>query len=462
MGSAIDSSPHRRESPRSLASLGGPLLQHYLLAAFASLFVLLVHARTVSSALWTEGPPAELREAVFVIPAMLWLLWIRRDQLRTVPVRVWWPGLILVAAAAAFWLLAERSSVAVLQQFGLVFMLQGVVVTLLGLSVARAMRLPLLFPLLGVDVFTIVLTDPMMGWTATLSAPLLRVTGVAVALEGRTLILPCCHWQVVEACSGVTYLQVYAMASTFFAALAFRPGVRRALFILASPVAALLANVLRVWAIVWISSRYGGGHDPDHAVVGWISFSIVFLLLLGAGRRFQQPPADLIHPAAPPPSGALGAKALAALLAALIAALPVAAPAGVGAGLDGCRPSPRGTGPLGTSDDDFTRTECAGPAGRKLLFRLPSDLLGPAADRETLVTGTRRVERPGAAGPIDAATLTSLGTTVRLRLTYWYEFGDLATGQWSRVKWRLALALVAKPDTAVRLVSRLEALPEER
>ena len=73
---------------------------------------------------------------LFIGPVIGWLVWQRRRELAALTPTAWWPGLLLVAAGGAGWLMGDAGSVSFARQLGVVLMLQGAVVTLLGAQVA--------------------------------------------------------------------------------------------------------------------------------------------------------------------------------------------------------------------------------------------------------------------------------------------------------------------------------------
>jgi exosortase A len=261
-------------------------------ALLAAALIIAVYWSTASSiiAIWIRSET--FAHGFLVVPLCLWLAWGRRARLAVTPVKPWWPGLALIAAAGALWLVTAVGDVLVVRQFALVFLLQATIVTIVGLRMARELALPLAFLLFAVPAGEI-LVPTLIDWTADFTVMALRGSGVPVLREGNHFIIPSGAWSVVEACSGVRYLIASFMVGVIYAAVAYRSAKRRALFIAAAILLPIVANWLRAYAIVMIGhlsdNRLAVG--VDHLVYGWVFFGVVMLLLFWVGSFWQESPA---------------------------------------------------------------------------------------------------------------------------------------------------------------------------
>jgi len=130
----------------------------------------------------------------------------------------------------------------------------------------------------------------MMDWTAHSVIGALRLSGVPVYAEGRSLIIPSGSWQVVEGCSGVRYLIASIVVGSLYAYLNYRSTKRRLVFVLASIIVPIFANWMRAYGIVLLGhisdNRIATG--VDHIVYGWVFFGIVIMLLFWIGARWRE------------------------------------------------------------------------------------------------------------------------------------------------------------------------------
>jgi exosortase A len=293
-----------------------------LAAGVAVLGILALHWLTAASivAIWIRSET--FTHGFVIVPICAWLAWRRREILAAIPASPWWPGLAIVLAGGALWFVASVGDVVSARQFGLAFMLQAAIVTVLGTRIARAAFFPLAFLLFAVP-FGEIFVPTLIEWTANFTVAALRFSGVPVYREANLFIIPSGAWSVVEACSGIRYIIASVMIGTIYAAVAYRSPRRRAMFIAAAILVPIVANWLRAYMIVMIghlsNNRLAVG--VDHIIYGWVFFGLVMLLLFWIGSFWQEDPAPA---AAPPMGGAAPGATPRALFAAAIAAIVAA------------------------------------------------------------------------------------------------------------------------------------------
>lgn len=414
-----------------------------VLAAIAA-----VYSPTIASA-FAGQDLGSLNVAVLAPLAAAWMAWMRRDRLRGLALRCWWPGLLLLAASALLWCVGELTDANVLRQGALVAMFASALAAIMGRSCAAALAVPLAFLLFAVNAY-FPLIPALMQQVAWTGLALLRATGVPVHLENLAFVTPFGRWQVIEGCSGLDYVLIYAMSAAVFASLAFRSLRRKAAFVAGAVLAALLANGLRAWAIVFLAYLRDGA-DIDHAPIGWMVFAVVLLTLLAGGWRLSRDEPQ--EPAQAP--AALGPASPRAALWAALAALGIAAaaPAAMAAldaraagSFDGCR--------IATAANDAedaasaTTVACTGPAGRRLSPDVAENALRARMPGVPVVTG-RRAMRDERGAPVEAATFTALGTRVPLRVSYWYDVDGTRESGRIGLKLRMIAARLEGRDPVV-------------
>lgn len=266
-----------------------PLAGLGLLAA-AILTVFRADAAEMAAIWWTRST---FGHCLLILPIVGWLVWQRRTELaRLVPVPSFW-GLGLVAAGGLGWLLGEAAGVSAARHLGLVVMLQGSVVAMLGLAVARGLLFPLGYALFLVP-FGEVFVPTLQIWTAELAMLLLGLVGLPAHIEGVFITTPSGYFEVAEACSGVKFLIAMIALGVLVAHLCFESWKRRAAFVAVSVAVPILANAVRAFGTIWIADRTGIGfaEDFDHVVYGWFFFAAVIALVLAIGWRFFDRPVD--------------------------------------------------------------------------------------------------------------------------------------------------------------------------
>ncbi|NHZ97199.1 exosortase A [Massilia sp. CCM 8734] len=260
-----------------------------LLIGAVLLFPLLAYFRTAASIVNIWDSSGTFAHGYVILPISLWLIWGRRDLLRSMQVAPWWPALPMLAACGAAWLLGEMGDVQIVRHYAFVAMLPLSALAILGLPIARSLAFPLGFLLFAVP-FGDVFIEPLIGMTANFTVDALIATGIPVFREGNNFSIPSGNWSVVEACSGVRYLISSVTLGSLYAYLTYRTTWRRALFIVASIIVPIFANGARAYLIVMIGHLSGMtlAVGVDHLIYGWIFFGIVMFLLFWIGAIWRE------------------------------------------------------------------------------------------------------------------------------------------------------------------------------
>jgi len=276
-----------------------------LAVAAAVIGILAMHAPTVASivSIWLRSET--FAHGFVIVPLCLWLTWRKREVLADTPATPWWPGLLLVLAAGAMWLVMSVADVLGLKQFALAFMVQAAFLTVVGLRVARTLVFPLAFLLFAVPVGEI-FVPTLIEWTADFTVWALRLSGVPVYREANYFVIPTGAWSVVEACSGIRYIIASVMVGTIYAAVAYRSMRRRVLFMAMAILIPIVANWLRAYMIVMLGHLSDNqiAVGVDHIIYGWLFFGLVMLLVFWIGSYWQEEPATSLAASTAGRSGA--------------------------------------------------------------------------------------------------------------------------------------------------------------
>jgi len=274
-----------------------PFLAAILLMPFALYF------STVKSMVSIWNSSETFAHGYIILPISLWLIWRKRQLLRTVPIQPYWPALLLVALAGTIWLLADVGEVQVLRQYSMVALIPLLVLTLFGRAVFRTLIFPLWFLMLAVP-FGDIFIAPLINFTADFTVTALQLTGIPVLREGSTFTIPSGNWSVVEACSGVRYLIASMTLGCLFAYLSYRSWKKRCLFMLAATIVPVFANGMRAYLIVMLGHLSGMtlAVGVDHLIYGWLFFGLVMTILFWAGNHWNDSiPEPTAAPSPPSP-----------------------------------------------------------------------------------------------------------------------------------------------------------------
>jgi exosortase len=222
---------------------------------------------------------------LLLAPVMIiWLAWVRRHKARESRVRGNWLGIgVMLAGWAVYWY--GYSHDPVLWRAGAVLTGIGAVMATLGRDVFVRF-----LPAFAACVFLIPISPngryrlavPLQDATAGVTQSICDVLGIYVDRAGSLLTINGVDVAVVEACNGMRmiltlFLVCYVVAFT----LPIRPSLR-VLFLAASPLVAIAANVVRLVPTVWLFGNASADVAHQfHDISGWVMTVLAFLLLLG-------------------------------------------------------------------------------------------------------------------------------------------------------------------------------------
>ena len=257
------------------------------LLAVAAVTALLGETATAMVLTWESS--ATFNHGFLILPVIGYLVWVRRDRLlRTVPAPAW-SGLLGIAVAAMIWALGYVTSTMVVQQLALVAAAQATVLTVLGWGAARILLFPLFYLYFAVP-FGEELVPYLQDVTAFFVVKLLQQIGIPVFVDGVFISIPTGNFLVAEACAGLRFLIASIALGAVFANVTYHSAWRRAAFMVLSVAIPIIANGIRAFGIVLIAHLTDNqvAVGVDHIVYGWVFFTFVTILLLGAGMAMRE------------------------------------------------------------------------------------------------------------------------------------------------------------------------------
>jgi exosortase D (VPLPA-CTERM-specific) len=213
-----------------------------------------------------------------LIPAIsLFLIWRHRSWLATTEFTGSWAGLLPIAAGLIAWFIGELSTLYTLVQYGFLFVLYGLVLSLVGWQVFRKLWMPLLILVFMVPLpafFSNALSLKLQLLSSAVGVGLIRLAGISVFLEGNVIDLGTYQLQVAEACDGLRYLFPLMTLAFILSYLYRAPMWKRVTLFLASIPIAILMNSLRI-GVIGITVEYWGQEMAEgflHDFEGWAVF----------------------------------------------------------------------------------------------------------------------------------------------------------------------------------------------
>lgn len=222
----------------------------------------------------------------FVVPLIAaYVVWQRRQNLASLPLKPSWWGLGVIAGSMGVLLLGILGAELFLSRSSFILLLAGIAILLLGWARFRALLFPWAFLFLMVPIPTILMnqiTLPMQFMASDLAAALLRLVGVPVLLQGNVIQLPTMSLEVAEACSGIRSLVSLITLAIVYSYLLEQNKAIRVLLVLSALPIAIAANGLRIMG-TGLAGIYWGQDKAEgffHEFSGWVIFVLSLLMLL--------------------------------------------------------------------------------------------------------------------------------------------------------------------------------------
>jgi exosortase len=237
------------------------------------------------SDMWRIAMKDEESSHVLLVPvAVAWLVWVRRARFRQCRPGRSVLGALLVGLGWLLWSYGYRYDVQSFWHGGAVTMAVGCFLVVVGRDVffrflPAFLVLVFLVPVPGRARQAIAI--PMQRATASATQGVLETMGVPVERQENLLSINGKAVTIAEACNGMRMVFTLILVSYIFAFTTPLRGYVRVLILAASPLTAILCNVIRLVPTVWVM-----GHVSEetgrifHDVAGWVMLVVAFLMLM--------------------------------------------------------------------------------------------------------------------------------------------------------------------------------------
>lgn len=225
----------------------------------------------------------------FFVPLVAgYIVWLRREELLKLELKPNPWGMALVVLAGLQLIAATLGVEFFVARTSLLVALAGILLTLGGGVLVRALAFPLILLLFMIPLPAIVfsqITFPLQMIASWFAEQTLSLVGIPVLRDGNILELPSQRLSVVEACSGIRSLLSLSFLSLVYAFFFdTRVWMRWVLLACTAPIA-ILSNAGRVTVtgLLWeFKPEYAEGFF--HLFEGWIIFMVGVLLLVACHR----------------------------------------------------------------------------------------------------------------------------------------------------------------------------------
>ena len=243
------------------------------------------------SDIWLIASNNEEYSHIFLVPLVaVAMIWVRRARFRYCRPTGTAVGFVIAAFGWAIHVLGFYRNYESLWHGGAVLVMVGCVLAVFGKH-----ALLRFFPAIAVLVFLVpvpgqvrfAIAGPLQTWTAQISEVVLTAFNVPIIRNNNALTINGEVVNIAEACNGLRMVFALILVSYAFGfGLPLRNSVRF-LILLASPLAAIGCNVLRILPTVWLYGHSKHSGEMFHDYSGWLMLPISFLILLAIIRMLR-------------------------------------------------------------------------------------------------------------------------------------------------------------------------------
>ena len=257
---------------------------NWKLAAVPFGVLLLIYLPTLYELFYDLWNDPNYSHGLLVPVVSVFLLWRKRDVLRSVPKSRDRLGLLLLIAGVGLFLVANGAAEYFTLRMSLVITLFGLVWYLFGREFIKKTWFEFGFLVFMVPIPYVVYfsaTVPLQLIAAKISTFLLDLLGMSVARQGNIIYLPGYALEVAEACSGLRSLVSLLALGALYAYLTQRTFTPRLLLFLSTIPLAIVGNVVRVFVTSLLAYVVTTDvtAEPLHSLLGLIVFVVAFVFL---------------------------------------------------------------------------------------------------------------------------------------------------------------------------------------
>jgi EpsI family protein len=226
----------------------------------------------------------------FLVPVIAgYLVWQKRERLKTLAVSPSYWGILTLAAAVLLSLIGQAISDSFVMRVSMVFAMAALVQAMLGNRFLKELGFPICYLALMIPVpYVIVnkIVNYLMFFDARHSATILKLIGVPVHLDSNFLHLPNITLEVADACSGISSVFALFVLGVLYAY--YLPLAARLKILLAASTVplAVVANIFRI--IVTVALTYYVGpvvlQSTFHKFNGTFNFLLSFALFIAVAE----------------------------------------------------------------------------------------------------------------------------------------------------------------------------------
>ncbi|ABB37648.1 eight transmembrane protein EpsH [Oleidesulfovibrio alaskensis G20] len=225
----------------------------------------------------------------FLVPFIAgYLLWLRRDAVRQVPVKPAAGGMVILTGGLVTLLLGVSSVEFMTMRSSMIIVTAGMIAFVYGYPLLRVLLVPLGYLFFMIPIPYILYDEvafPLKLFVAKVAVAGLKLFSLPVLREGNVIIFPNITLEVVDACSGMRSLMSLLALSTAYGFMFLRRPWQRVVLVLAAVPVAVATNVFRVFVTGFLARHVGKGAAEGffHDFAGLAVFATAMVLIAVIG-----------------------------------------------------------------------------------------------------------------------------------------------------------------------------------
>lgn len=228
-----------------------------------------------------------------ILPLALYILWQKREALRSAPLQGSWIGLMVALVSLIFYVVALKGEMLTITSVSMLFFLWGGVIFLFGFAIFRVCLFPLLILFFMIPVpsqFIAALTMPLQLLVTRASVWMASLIGIPIYREGNVIQLANGTFEVVQACSGLRSIMAMLTLGAVLAYFTLRSNLMRSMLLMLAIPIAIVVNIFRVFVLVavfhFMSIDLSRG--TAHTIMGVAVFGVALGLFLLVSKGFAR------------------------------------------------------------------------------------------------------------------------------------------------------------------------------
>lgn len=259
--------------------------------AVISILIVVVYLQTVVylMKIWGDISVGEYGHGYLVLAISFYLVMVNRKRLLSIAPCPSYAILPLVLLASLFWLSALIVDVEVLQTVGLLLVILASAWTIVGHKAIKILAFPILFISFAIPIW-FPLSPLLQDLTADVVFWITRFIEVPAFREENLIVLPAGTFAIEEPCSGLRYLLAALTLGSLYGYMNYVTLPARIAVVLVAAAVAILANILRVFVVVYMGYITDMQHPwvHDHLMLGWYIFGGLVAVMLFLDSRFYR------------------------------------------------------------------------------------------------------------------------------------------------------------------------------